>query len=476
MLPEYDRLDALGMAELVRRGEIGPAELLEAAIERLERTNPLVNAVIHRMYDRARAAIAAGLPRGPFTGVPYLLKDLEADHAGEVTTFGSAFFRDAVATSDAEVVVRSRAAGLVVLGKTNTPELGLYTSTEPVLFGPTRNPWSLGHSAGGSSGGSAAAVAAGVVPMAHATDGGGSIRIPASACGLFGLKPTRARTPAGPALGERWSGASSDHAITRSVRDSAALLDATSGPALGDPYWAPPPRGPFLAEVEVEPGRLRIAMTTRAWNGQPVHPECLAAVAAAARLCESLGHLVEEAAPQWDETARAEAARVVVGAHTRARLERRGAALGRPPAREDVEGHTWSTAEYGREAPASQYAHALAVIHGVGRNVARFFTSHDVLLTPTMCRPPHELGVLSSTNPDRRAFHEALLGTIAFTSPFNSSGNPAMSVPLHWTEDGLPVGVQLVAAFGDEATLFRLAAQLERAQPWGGRRPPLAMQ
>jgi amidase len=474
MFPEYERRDGLGLAEMVRDRQVTANELLDAAIERLEERNPDLNAVVTRMYDEARTAIRAGLPPGPFAGVPYLLKDLGARFAGAVTSEGSAFFRDAVADRDSEMVVRLKRAGLVIFGKTNTPELGLSTSTEPRLFGPVRNPWNRERSAGGSSGGAAAAVAAGILPMAHASDGGGSIRIPASACGLFGLKVTRARTPSGPYLGEGWNGASNEHAITRSVRDSAALLDATGGPDVGDPYWAPPPARSFLAEVGADPGRLRIAVATRAWNGEPVDPECLAAVESAAKLCESLGHHLEEARPEWDERARAHAAKVVMAAHTRALLEARAESVGRPAGPEDVERYTWSTAEYGRRKTAADYARAIAVMHRVGRAIGRFFADRDVLLTPTMCRPPYPLGVLDMTSPDADAFNQALVGTIAFTSPFNTSGSPAMSVPLHWTGDGLPVGVQFVGAFGGEATLLRLAAQLEAARPWADRRPGLA--
>jgi Asp-tRNA(Asn)/Glu-tRNA(Gln) amidotransferase A subunit family amidase len=471
LLPEYERLDGVALADLVRRREVSPEALLDAALERLDARNPAVNAVVLRLEREARAAIAAGLPRGPFTGVPYLVKDL-APCAGTVTTYGLGLLRGAVAERDSEVVARSRRAGLVVFGKTNTPELGLTTTTEPRLHGPTRNPWDLGRSAGGSSGGAAAAVAAGIVPMAHASDGGGSIRIPASACGLFGLKVTRARTPSGPDFGEGWSGAANDHAITRSVRDSAALLDAIAGPDVGDPYWAPPPARPFLAEVGADPGRLRVTFTTVPWNGQPVDPACVEAVAAAARLCETLGHEVVEDRPEWDEKARGHATRVVIGAHARAALDRVGRAIGREVTAEDVEVQTWANAEYGRARTAADYAHALTVLHRTGRAVARFFGRRDVLLTPTMCRPPYELGVLSLSNPDTAAFHQAIASTTAFTSPFNATGNPAMSVPLHWTAGGLPVGVQFVGAFGAEATLLRLAAQLEAARPWADRRPP----
>jgi amidase len=457
----------------VRQREVSAAELLDATIERVGARNPAINAVIHRMDEQARKAIAAGLPAGPFTGVPYLLKDLGALYAGTPTTGGSAFFRDAVADHDSEIVARLKRAGLVIFGKTNTSEFGLSTSVEPCLFGPTRNPWNRAYSAGGSSGGAAAAVAAGMLPMAHATDGGGSIRIPASACGLFGLKPTRARTPAGPDVGESWNGAGIGHAVTRSVRDSAALLDATAGPDIGDPYCAPPPRGSFLAEVGVDPRQLKIAVTTTAWNGSPVDPECAAATIDAARLCESLGHHVVEASPAIDEEARNAAMRIIIGAHTRATLELRGQALGREPRPEDVETSTWSMAEYGRQVTASDYAKAIRVLHQAGRVVGRFFGEYHVLIMPTMCRPPHKLGVLAQSDNDPHAYLEAILGTIAFTSPFNTTGSPAMSVPLSWSRDGLPIGVQFAADFGDEATLFRLAAQLEKARPWDDRRPAL---
>ncbi len=473
MLPEYERYDGLGLAALVRQREVSEGEVLAAAIERIERRNPAVNAVIHTMFDGAKAAITAGLSAGPFAGVPYLLKDLGVYNAGTPTTGGSRLFKDFVADHDSEIVTRLKRAGLVILGKTNTSEFGLSTSVEPVLYGATRNPWNLGYSAGGSSGGAAAAVAAGMLPMAHATDGGGSIRIPASCCGLFGLKPTRARTPMGPDLGEGWNGASVAHAVTRSVRDSAALLDATAGPDVGAPSWAPPPRRPFLQEVGADPGRLRIALATKPWNGHAVDPECVAAVSAAARLCESLGHHVVEASPAIDEEARSHAAYVIAASHTRAVLELRGKALGREPRPEDVETHTWSAAEFGRQVSGSDYAKAIRVMHQTGRVIGRFFTQHDMLLTPTMCQPPHKLGVLAMTGTDPKTYLDAILGTIAFTQPFNTAGTPAMSVPLHWSRDGLPVGVQFAAGFGEEAALFRLAAQLEAAQPWAERRPSL---
>jgi amidase len=470
---EYERYDALGLADLVRRREVSAGELLEAAIARVEARNPAINAVTMPLYDYGRAAIAAGLPDGPFTGVPFLMKDLTASIAGVKMTRSSSFFADAPApTVDSEHVLRLKRAGLVIFGRTNTCELGLSLTCEPRLHGPTRNPWDPTRISGGSSGGAAAAVAGGMLPMAHASDGGGSIRIPASCCGVFGLKPTRARNPMGPDVGEGWSGASVGHAITRSVRDSAALLDATSGPDVGDPYWAPPPAGPFLAEVGRDPGHLRIALATTPWNGKPVDPQCVDAAQAAARLCERLGHHVEEARPTIDVEALSHASRVIVGANVRNVLDLRGAARGRPVTEDEVERVTWLRVQDAAAFTAADYARSILVVHRTGRAVARFFTRYDILLTPTMACTPYPLGVLDMSTTDLEAFYDALLRSIAFTSLFNSSGNPAMSVPLAWSREGLPIGVQFVAPFGDEARLFRLAAQLESAQPWANRRPP----
>ena len=470
---QFERYDGLGLAELIRTKEATPEEVLAATLERIDGRNPAINAVVTRMDDHARAAIRAGLPDGPFKGVPYLLKDLGALYTGVVTSYGSGLFASNVPDHDSEIVARMKRAGLVIVGKSNTPEMGIAPSTEPRLFGPTRNPWNLGHSAGGSSGGAAAAVAAGMLPMAHATDGGGSIRIPASACGLFGLKPTRARNPMGPDAGEGWSGASIGHAVTWSVRDSAALLDATSGPDIGDPYWAPPPARPFLEEVGRDPGRLRIALTTTPWLAGPVDPECAEAVRGAAKLCASLGHHIEEARPQFDEAAWGQASRTIVVASLTFTLETRAAALGRPLSQDDVERITWERVQEARAFSAADYARAIHTVHRTGRAVARFLEQYDILLTPTMAKPPHPLGVLSLSNPDSAAFLAARTASVGFTALFNSSGHPAMSVPLAVSKSGLPLGVQFVARFGDEATLFRLASQLEAAQPWNDRRPPL---
>ncbi|HEU5314908.1 MAG TPA: amidase [Chloroflexota bacterium] len=470
--PDLSQHDALSLAHLIRTREISAAEALDWTLGRIERENPALNAVVYRMDDLARAALREGLPDGPFTGVPYLLKDLGALYTGVPTTYGAALFKDAVADHDSELTLRLKRAGLVIAGKSNTPELGLAPSTEPRLFGPTRNPWNREHSPGGSSGGSAAAVAAGWLPMAHATDGGGSIRIPASACGLFGLKPTRMRNPMGPDVAEGWGGLSIGHAVTWSVRDSAALLDATSGPDLGDPYWAPPPTRPFLSEVGQDPGRLRIALTVKPWNGSPVHPECAAAAHDAAKLCARLGHDVEETRPEFDQHAWSEAVRVVVAANVANNLHLRAAALGRELREDDVERVTWGRVRDAATMTAVQYPRALNAIHRVGRAVAAFMQRYDVILSPTMCQPPPRLGALDMSSTDDDAYAAARDASIGFTSLFNSAGNPAASLPLAMSGDGLPIGIQIATRFGDEATLFRLASQLEQAAPWSPRRPP----
>jgi amidase len=470
-LSDYERYDGLGLAGLVKDGTVSASELLEAAMERVEQRNPVVNAVVDRMYDQAKAAIAAGLPSGPFAGVPYLLKDIGPLYAGTITTFGFSAFRKFIPDHDSEMVVRLKQAGFVIFGKTHTPEFGLSTSSESRLFGATHNPWNLEYSAGGSSGGSAAAIASGMVPMAYGNDGGGSIRIPASCCGLFGLKPTRARTPAGPDAGEWWSGMAIAHAITRSVRDSAALLDATAGAEIGDPYWAPPPKRSYQAEVGADPGRLRIAFTTKPWNFHEVDSECVDAVDEAAKLCENLGHHVEEASPEINQVALGKAIGIIITAQTSALMKFAAAVLGRQATSEDVETVTWAYAEYARQFSASDYAEAINAVHRTGRIIGLFFTRYDILLTPTMCTPPHKLGEVSMMKTDIETFNYIESGDVAFTQLFSACGNPAMSVPLHWSTEGLPVGVQFVAPFGDEATLFRLAAQLETARPWANRRP-----
>jgi len=466
-------LDATAQADLVRRKEVKPIELVDAAIERIERLNPTLNAVVTPMFDLAREAASSALPAGPFTGVPIVLKDLLAEYAGVRYTEGSAFLCDYVSDHDSELVVRLKRAGLIVVGKTNLPEFGLVPTTEPKLFGPSRNPWDTSRTTGGSSGGSAAAVAAGLVPMAHGNDGGGSIRIPASCCGLFGLKPTRARNPLGPDYGEIWNGLVVEHAITRSVRDSAALLDATSGPDLGDPYPAPPPARPFLQEVGAEPGRLRIGFTVRSPIGAPVHPDCVAAVHDAAALCADLGHEVEEAAPAVNAEAVNSAFLTLVWATAAAIIDGWAKKTGRTPSADLIEPATWAVYQMGRQQGAAAYILAIRELHRAGRDAARFFVDHDLWLTPTLGEPPVPLGSFDSPPENPLQGLTRIMTFMPFTAISNATGQPAMSVPLFWNADGLPIGTQFVARFGDEATLFRLAAQLEQARPWAERRPPV---
>jgi len=469
---EYGRYDSLGLAELVRAGEVSPSELLDEALARTAAVNPQINAVIHLMEARARAAIAAGLPPGPLSGVPFLIKDLMTAYAGEPMRCGSRLFKDFVPAEDEELTRRYKAAGLVIFGKTNTPELGLEPVTEPELFGPSRNPWDLSRTPGGSSGGAAAAVAAGIVPAAHASDGGGSIRGPAACSGLFGMKPSRARVSSAP-NNEGWGGFSIQHAVTRTVRDSAALLDAVRTPRPGDPYWAQPPERPYLEEVGRDPGKLRIAFTTAALASEtPLDPECAEAVRAAAKLCQSLGHEVEEASLPGDAIAARAAAGTIVGASVAADLDAEGDRRGRPVERGEVDEFTWAFYQQGRTIAASAYIRALKAAHAFGRTVATLFDRHDVLLTSTMGRPAVPIGWLRGDPPDPRGYADRLFAFMPNTQAFNITGQPAMSVPLGWSQDGLPIGIQFVGRQADESTLFRLAAQLEAAQPWAGRRPP----
>jgi Asp-tRNA(Asn)/Glu-tRNA(Gln) amidotransferase A subunit family amidase len=473
MFKEYDNYDAVGLAELVRRRQVSPEELLEEAIARVEQRDSALNSVVNKLYDHARAAIRAGLPNGPLHGVPFLLKDLHALCAGAVTTNGSRFFQDNRADHDSELVTRYKKAGLVIFGKTNTPEFGLTITTEPTLFGPTRNPWNAQHTAGGSSGGSAAAVAAGLVPAAHASDGGGSIRIPASCCGLFGVKPTRGRNPHGPDRGEGWAGMSTEHAITRSVRDSAVLLDSTCGPDVGAPYFAASPLQPYSSEVGATLEPLRIALATRTPAGEKIAPECEQAVMQTARLLEEMGHRIEPTDLDFVPEELGPGFRMVIAGNTRAAIDLHAAKTGNRPGPEKFEKVTWALFEAGARASAAEYARAVLAVHRTGRMVGRFFERHDVLLAPTLPRPPEKLGVFDMNSDDIESYRRAIALFTAFTAPFNASGNPAMSVPLHWTAEGLPVGVQFVARYGDEAALFRLAAQLEQAKPWFHRRPRL---
>jgi amidase/6-aminohexanoate-cyclic-dimer hydrolase len=470
---EYDSYDGLGLAELVARKEVTPLELLHAVRQRVETLQPRLNCFSSLFFDKAEAQIEAGLPEGPFHGVPFALKDISHQLEGTATTNGSRLFRANVPDFDSTLVTRYKKAGLVLFGKTTSPELGLSPSTESILFGKTRNPWKLERTPGGSSGGAAAAVASRILPMAHGSDGGGSMRIPASCCGLFGLKPTRARVPMGPTQFEGWNGLSVQHALTLSVRDSAALLDASSGAETGSPYWAPPPERPFLQEVKTPPGRLRVAMVLEPASGVPVDVECRKAALDAAKLCEELGHVVEETRLPDRCKAVGEIMATIVFVSVARTLEDAAAARGRPITEEDVEAITWENYQRGLSIPSAAYSRAINMCHQIGLAMGRFQETFDVVLSPTLAKPPIPLGVLSLSAPSAEEYGRELTGFMPFTQLYNVTGQPSMSVPLHWTSDGLPVGVMFSARFGDEATLFRLAAQLEQARPWAKARPPV---
>jgi amidase len=472
---EYEAYDALGLAELVRLKKVTPAELLEAAIARVEARNTAVNAVTMPLYDLARKAIADGLPAGPFSGVPFLMKDLTASIAGVRMTRSSRFFADTPPpTVDGEHVVRLRRAGLVIFGRTNTCELGLSLTCEPQLHGPTRNPWDPTRISGGSSGGAAAAVGARMLPMAHATDGFGSIRAPAACCGVVGLKPTRGRNTMAPYLGEGLAGLSAEHAVTLSVRDCAALLDATAGAGAGDPYAAPRATRPFREEVGADPGRLRVAFTSVTPNGAKVEADSLRALAETAKLCADLGHHVEEANPVIDGDAVVPTFITLVAANTVVNLAGHPT-KGRSAHEDEVEKVTWATAKLGERVSGADYVRATQTAHRLGRQMAAFHGQWDVLLTPGLATLPVPLGYLDMMLDDVNEYWRRVFHFSPFTVWFNLTGQPAMMLPLGRSGSGMPVATQMVARFGDEATLFRLAAQLEATRPWFDRRPPLAM-
>jgi amidase len=482
VVDDLSRMDATAQADLVRTGEASPIELVDAAIAAIEKVNPELNAVIHERFEQARTEAEGPLPDGPFRGVPMVLKDLDGYQAGEPYHGGVRHLRDAryVPTADSYLTAKFRQAGFVFVGRTNTPELGLQPTTEPELYGPTRNPWDPTRSPGGSSGGSASAVASGMVPVGHAGDGGGSIRIPASACGLVGLKPSRGRNSLGPELGEAWGGNVARLVVSRTVRDTAGILDAVHGPMPGDPYVAPPPSGPYLQDVGADPGRLRIGFTWAAPDPTiETHAECVAAVQGAAEVLSSLGHDVGEGRPEvWDdEAAGAEFSAAFVNAFatwTANDLQSLEAMTGSPVTEQGVEAGTWAAAEIGRTITGAQYIAATTVFNRFTRRMASFWAEgHDLLLTPTLPEPPLLLGQMGAApdNPLAGLFRSA--SVVPFVAPFNTTGQPAISLPLHWSADGLPIGVQLVAAPGREDLLIRVAAQLEQAAPWVDRVAPI---
>jgi amidase len=468
---ELHKFDATAQAELIRKKEIKPVELVEAVIDLIEKINPQINAVVTKMYDDARAGVKSELKEAPFSGVPFLLKDLLAAYKGVPMSSGSRYLKDYVPNRDSELVSRYRRAGMIVVGKTNTPEFGILPTTESELFGAARNPWNTDYTTGGSSGGSAAAVAAGIVPMAHANDGGGSIRIPASCCGVFGLKPTRARNPLGPNFGDIFSGLVVEHAVSRTVRDSALLLDATSGYMPGDPYCAPVPDRPFIKEIGADTGKLRIAFFSEAPLGTPVHEDCIAAVEDTVKLLIDLGHEVVQTAPEINSEMMSNSFMTIWASGVTWTIQSMSNAIGRTPAEGELEPCTHALNEMGKKVTASDYLLSVQYHQILARQIADFMNNYDILLTPTLGSPPLKLGSFASTPENPLAGMQVATEFVPFTPICNITGQPAMSVPLYWNAEGLPVGTHFIGRYGDEATLFRLASQLEQARPWAHRRP-----
>ncbi len=493
MFTEYDDYDALGLAQLVTDGEVTAGELVETCIARIEKVNPKLNAVIHRLYERARAA-AERPAGGPFRGVPFLLKDLLQTLEGVPTVAGSRFYVGWIPRTESELARRYRASGLITVGKTNTPELGLMPVTEPELWGPTSTPWKPGRTSGGSSGGAGASVAAGIVPMAHGGDGGGSIRIPAACCGVFGLKPTRGRTPTGPDASEHWNGFAIEHVLSRSVRDSAAALDATTGPEPFAPYYPPHQSRPFLEEAGADPGRLRVGFSTEPAMPSQVHGDCVAAVHEVAKLLEDLGHDVEEVRPGYEPMELARHFFTVVAANTAAEIAEAEARLGRPATPRDFETATWLSAQLGHLFSGAELVEALRALQAETRRLVHRLGDYDVILTPTLGQPPPEHGALQPKGLEAKVQElvarsnlrtplrlpgllektlERVFHFIPFTPVANFTGQPSMNVPLVWNDEGLPIGTQFTGRFGEDGRLLRLAAQLEQARPWKDRRPPV---
>jgi amidase len=470
---DYSNHDGLGLAELVRKGEVSPAELVEAAIERIERHNPTLNAIVHDARDEARRVAAGDLPDGPFRGVPFLIKDLGLHVEGWPITSGSRFLKDEVSAADGVLTERYRAAGVVLLGKTNTPELGITGTTESAHLGPCRNPWNPDHISGGSSGGAASATAAGIVPLAHASDGLGSIRIPAACCGLFGMKVTRERNPSGPNDGGRALGFGVDHVVSRTVRDSAAMLDCTGYPEPASPYAPPPKARPYMEEIETSPGRLRIAFSTETPSGRPIDPEMAAAAKETATLLESLGHDIEERGLGIDYRLLYKTQSICSAANGAANYREMVERIGREANDDELEPLTWAGIRNGQKLSGERVFGAWRQLRVLNRQIMQLFEDFDVFLTPVMGTPPPRVGHIDPVNLEPREVGKRQARAFPFTPPFNFTGQPAMSVPLMESGDGLPLGMQLAGRYGDEGTLLRLAAQLEQAKPWIGRRPGL---
>lgn len=469
---EYRSRDGLGLAELVRDGEVTPAELLDVAIARAEEVNGSLNCIVTNMHDEARRHLkASSEPDGPFAGVPFLLKDLTVHYKGARLANGSRFFSGYVSDHDSELTIRYKKAGVTIFGRTPNPEFGITASTDSALFGSTRNPWKNELSPGGSSGGAACAIAAGIVPLAQAGDAGGSIRIPSSCCGLFGLKPTRGRVPTGPDTGEGLGGVSCAHVITRSVRDSAAMLDATSYPDPGAPYYASPPATSFLDATKTPPRRLRIALQRHAYNGKPVDADCIAAIEDTARLCEELGHQVEEVDLPVDAQIMRAIYMVLFPTQVLLSLEKRERELGRPVAPGDLEDANAAFLDAARTLSARDYAEAIHRMHRFGRSFASHFDHHDMILSPTIGIVPPPIRDVARQAAQEFDYPTAYAMMTIFNEPANLSGCPSMSVPLWWNADDLPIGSLFTTRYGAEADLFALAAQLEQARPWFNRFP-----
>ncbi|MBV9789923.1 MAG: amidase [Chloroflexi bacterium] len=477
-LQEYAQYDALGLAELVQRRSVTPRELAALALQAIAQINPQINAIIGMIIEDPDQIDEAALPDGPFRGVPFLIKDLVIHAAGVPTDMGSRLTQGVVFPHDSELMARYKRAGFVTLGRTNAPEFGSNVTTEPVLHGPTRNPWNTNHSSGGSSGGSAAAVAARIVPVAHANDGGGSIRIPASTCGLVGLKPSRGRVSLAPDFGEALLGLGIELAVTRTVRDCAAILDAVHGAAPGEPYVIAPPERSYSKELKGGHGKYRIAYTTTAFNGLQSDPACVEVVAKTVQLLESLGHEVVEAAPEIDFEAVLEASVPAWAGWTAGAVENTRLFFGRTPTPELMEATSWALYQEGLKTSGLDVMRAIAIFNQTNRAMGAFMQEYDLLLTPTMPKPPAELGTYNADDPsqDAQSWIRWLLGDPAvFTAMINITGQPAISLPLYQSADGLPIGSHFVGRMGDEATLLRLARQLEEAQPWIDRKPPVSL-
>ena len=472
-LNEYASYDGLGLAELVARKEVRPEELVETALKAIETVNPKLNSVLQVLAEPALVEARGNLPSGPFSGVPFLIKELVVHAKNVRCDMGSRLAQGYVAPDDSELMARFRRAGFILTGTTQTPELGYNPTTETVLFGPVHNPWRHGHSAGGSSGGSGASVAAGIVPVAHANDGGGSIRIPAACNGLVGLKPTRDRIPTGPDYADPLCGMAIEFVVSRSVRDSAALLDLVAGADVGAPGLPVPPARPYRQEVGAPPGKLRIAWTTTAPSGEKIDPECEKAVHETVRLLEELGHTVVEDRPLYDWDEFLDNIHVIWTAYTTFSVDGLAATMGRTPGPENLEAVTIACYEDGKRRTAAELLQSLDYNNKLSRRVGTFFAGYDAFVSPTLAYPPASHGQIDQNRPGMTAMEwtRHIFNYIVFTPVFNSTGQPAMSLPLHWADNGLPIGVQVAARFGDEATLLRLASQLEEARPWAGKRP-----